>query len=214
MPLASARRLMVVGCVLVLLGGAGLLVTTQMGLDALGRLGGGTVFGVGLLLIWIGWRTLRVAGRGEFARWVVPAAEWQRYVEACRLRETMPGTYPGSIPLDQQVPAEGVTIVAVRRGFRIGEGFYELGTVGAEIMDMRRVSAPAHLFEFNVSYTVSRYRTVQSAVRVPIGSKTTGLPISRCSRSATMRCGAGGTAPSRPVRCGCSCSLPSCSQWH
>lgn len=182
MPLATARRLISVGFALVLLGGLGLLLTvlyvdgpTQMGLDALGRFGGMTVLAVGLLLVWIGWRTLRAAARGEFARWVVPVGEWQRFIEACRLRETMPGTFPGAVPIDQEVPAQGMTVVAVRRGFRIGEGFYELGTLGAEVLDMRRVGAPVHLFEFNVAYSVNRYQTLRQAVRVPISSDATAL---------------------------------------
>jgi hypothetical protein len=129
------------------------------------------VGGSGLLVAYVGWRTLRLGGDAQaIARWIVSADEWQRYVAACRMRETMPGALPGAVPLDVAVPPPGLEVLALRRGFRVGESFHEIGTLGAEILDVRVVDSPAALFEFNVLYATGKTSSVRLGVRIPIGS--------------------------------------------
>jgi hypothetical protein len=129
------------------------------------------VGGSGLLVAWVGFRALRLGGAGQaIARWIVSADEWERYAAACRMRETMPGALPGAVPLDLAVPPQGLEVLALRRGFRVGESFHEIGTLGAEILDVRVVDAPAALFEFNVLYATGKTSSVRHGVRIPIGA--------------------------------------------
>lgn len=63
------------------------------------------VGGSGLLVAWIGWRTLRLSNPDRaIARWRVGEVDWRRYQEACRMRERMAGALPGSVALDLQIP--------------------------------------------------------------------------------------------------------------
>lgn len=176
MPLALARRLVKIGLALLLLGvttGAGISLGTEsltrsVTVEVM-RLIGFVAAGVGLLLVWIGWRTLRLARPANtIARWIIPPDQWQLYVAACRMREAMPGTLRGAVPLDLPVPATGIEVLALKRGFRVGDSFHELGTIGSEMMDMRVVDSPAHLFEFNMRYSTGRYSSVAQGVRIPI----------------------------------------------
>jgi hypothetical protein len=129
------------------------------------------VGGSGLVVAYVGWRTLRLGSAAQaIASWVVSADEWQRYVAACRMREAMPGALPGAVPLDLPVPPQGLEVMALRRGFRVGESFHEIGTLGAEILDVRVVDSPASLFEFNVLYATGRTSSVQLGVRIPIAA--------------------------------------------
>jgi hypothetical protein len=124
--------------------------------------------GSGLLVAWVGWRTLRLGSAAQaIARWVVSEAEWQRYAAACRMRETMAGALPGAVPLDLPVPPQGIDVLALRRGFRVGESFHEIGTLGAEVLDVRVVDSPAPMFEFNVVYATGKTSSVQRGVRIP-----------------------------------------------
>ena len=183
MLLSRARLMVRLGLALLLLGAAVIaftLITSQS--DDLPVRGELTLFiafvgaGVGLLVAWIGWRTLRLASDASIiACWTVSPDEWQRYVAACTMRVTMPGTFPNSVSLDQPVPASGVEVLALKHGFRVGDAFHELGSLNAEILDMRVVDAPADMFEFNVRYTMGRHRTVSLGVRIPIASSTKQL---------------------------------------
>jgi hypothetical protein len=126
------------------------------------------VGGSGLLVAFVGWRTLRLGSAAQaIAAWVVSEAEWRRYEAACRMRETMPGALPGAVPLDMPVPPQGIEVLALRRGFRIGESFHEIGTLGAEVMDIRVVDSPAPMFEFNMIYATGRTSSVRLGVRIP-----------------------------------------------
>lgn len=109
------------------------------------------------------------------ARWVVSQDEWQRYAAACRMRESMPGALPGAVPLDMSVPATGVEVLALRRGFRVGESFHEIGTLGAEVLDIRVVDSPAAMFEFNVLYATGKTSSVRHGVRIPIAAGAEAL---------------------------------------
>lgn len=127
--------------------------------------------GVGLLLTWVGWRALRLGDASRaMARWLVTSEEWQRYVAACRMREGMAGAFPGAVTLDLVVPTEGVEVLALPRGFRIGDAFHEVGGLGAEVMDIRVVDAPAPMFEFNVRYSRGRQSSDARGVRIPIAA--------------------------------------------
>jgi hypothetical protein len=176
MPLSLARRIVKTGLALLLLGVA-TVAGIALGTDPLTRSAtvevmrftGFVAAGVGLLLVWIGWRALRLARPANtIARWIVPHDQWQRYVAACRMREAMPGALPGVVPLDLPVPAAGIEVLALKRGFRVGDSFHEMGTIGCEVMDMRVVDSPAHLFEFNMRYSTGRYSSVTQGVRIPI----------------------------------------------
>lgn len=125
--------------------------------------------GSGLLIAWIGWRTLRLANpKRAIASWRVSDPDWQRFREACRMRERMPGALPGSVPLDLVVPAQGVEVVALPKGFRVGDAFHELGTLGAELLDARVVDSPVHMLEFNVVYATGKTSSVRRGVRIPM----------------------------------------------
>jgi hypothetical protein len=176
MPLSLARRFASFGLALLLLGGA-TSAGISLGTDSSTRsptaevmwFVGFVVGGVGLLLTWIGWRVLRlVRPANTIARWTIPPDQWQLYVAACRMREAMPGALPGVVPLDMPVAAKGIEVLALKRGFRVGDSFHEIGTIGSEVMDMRVVDRPAHLFEFNIRYATGRYSSVQQGVRIPI----------------------------------------------
>jgi hypothetical protein len=71
------------------------------------------------------------------------------------------------VPLDLPVPPQGIEVMALRRGFRVGESFHELGTLGAELLDVRVVDSPAPMFEFNVIYARGRTSSVRHGVRIP-----------------------------------------------
>lgn len=134
------------------------------------------VAGTGLFVTYIGHRTLRLASPAQtIAKWIVPPDEWARYIAACQVRVTMPGTLPNSVALDQPVPADGIEVLALKRGFRVGGAFHELGSLNSEILDMRVVDSPVDMFEFNVTYTAGRYSTVQQGVRIPIASNAKQL---------------------------------------
>jgi len=134
------------------------------------------VAGSGLMVAFVGWRTLRLGGAAQaIAQWVVSLAEWERYVAACRMRETMPGALPGAVPLDLPVPPQGIEVMALRRGFRVGESFHEIGTLGAEVLDIRVVDSPAAMFEFNVLYATGRTSSVRHGVRIPIAAGAEAL---------------------------------------
>lgn len=138
--------------------------------------GASIVGGMGLLLSYVGWNTLRLGSDAQaFARWVVTDTEWQRYSAACRMRETMPGALPGAVPLDLPVPPQGIEVLALRRGFRIGESFHEIGTLGAEVLDVRVVDAPATMFEFNMIYSTGKTSSVRQGVRIPIAAGAEAL---------------------------------------
>ncbi len=141
-----------------------------------------TVFGAfvlagsGLLVAWVGWRTLRLGSASQaFARWRVTEAEWQTYVAACRARETMPGALRGAVPLDLAVSSQGIEVLALRRGFRVGDSFHELGTLGAEVLDVRVVDSPAAMFEFNVQYATGKTSSVSLGLRIPIANDSAQL---------------------------------------
>jgi len=178
MTLARARRFVQFGLLLFLIGGAAFGWTTQRHDGAnlptpaeLVLFAAFVVGGLGLLFTWVGWRTLRLGSASQsIARWVVSDAEWQRYVAACRLRVTMPGALPAAVPLDLPVPAGGIEVLALRRGFRVGDSFHEIGTLGAEVLDVRVVDAPADMFEFHVLYSTGKSSSVQQGVRIPIGA--------------------------------------------
>jgi hypothetical protein len=183
MPLSRARFLLRLGLALLALGAAtiaiAILTSPTSDLPTNREL---TVFvafvvaGTGLFLAYIGHRILRLASPANtIARWTVPPDEWQRYVAACRMRITMPGTLPNAVSLDQSVPAAGIEVFALKRGFRVGDAFHELGSLNSTILDMRVVDSPADMFEFNVTYTAGRYRTVQQGVRIPIASSAKPL---------------------------------------
>jgi hypothetical protein len=175
MNLSRARRFVYFGLSLCLAGAAVIAWTVRShgGADLpvpaeLTVFGAFVVAGSGLLVAYVGWNTLRLgSARQAIARWVVSDAEWQRYVAACRMRETMPGAFPGAVPLDLPVPPEGIEVMALRRGFRIGESFHEIGTLGAEVLDIRVVDAPAPMFEFNVVYATGKTSSVRRGVRIP-----------------------------------------------
>jgi hypothetical protein len=183
MPLARARLLLRIGLIMLGLGAATIAITFLTSpTDDLPESRELTAFvafvigGIGLFLAYIGHRTLRLASpANRIAKWTVPPDEWQRYVAACTMRVTMPGTFPNIVSLDQPVPAGGIEVLALKRGFRVGDAFHELGSLNAEILDMRVVDSPADMFEFNVTYTVGRYSTVQHGVRIPIASNAKQL---------------------------------------
>ncbi len=132
--------------------------------------------GSGVLIAYGAWRTLRLgADRHVVARWTLPPDQWERYVAACRMRETMPGAFAGSVPLDLPVSFEGIEVLALRRGFRVGESFHEVGGLGAEVLDVRVVAAPAPMFEFNIRYPTGRTSSVLRGVRIPIAAGAESL---------------------------------------
>ena len=136
------------------------------------------VGGSGLFVAYVGCRTLRLGSAAQaIARWVVTDEQWQRYVAACRMRETMPGALPGAVPLDLPVPPQGIEVMALRRGFRVGESFHEVGTLGAEVLDVRVVDSPAAMFEFNMLYATGRTSSVRLGVRIPIAAEAGALAI-------------------------------------
>ncbi len=178
MTLSRARRFMHFGLVLFFAGAAVIAWTVRRhgGADLpipaeLTVFGAFVVGGSGLLVAWVGWRTLRLGRAAQaFARWVVTEAEWQIYVDACRMREAMPGALPGAVPLDMTAPPQGIEVLALRRGFRVGESFHEIGTLGAEVLDVRVVDSPAAMFEFNMLYATGRTSSVRLGVRIPIAA--------------------------------------------
>ena len=138
------------------------------------------VLGAGLIVAWIGGRTLRLAAASQaIASWRVPEAEWQRYVAACRMREGMPGALQGAVPLDLAMStdgrAPGIEVLALRHGFRVGDSFHEVGTLGADVLDMRVVDAPAPMFEFNMRYAAGDTSSVRLGVRIPIAAGAQAL---------------------------------------
>lgn len=175
MNLSSARLFAYSGLALFLAGAAVIAWTlrTHAGADLpipaeLTVAGAFVAGGSGLLVAWVGWRTLRLGSEAQaIARWIVLDAEWQRYTAACRMRETMPGALPGTVPLDLPVPPQGIEVMALRRGFRVGESFHEIGGLSAEVLDVRVVDSPAPMFEFNVVYATGRTSSVRRAVRIP-----------------------------------------------
>lgn len=182
MTLARARGFLWVGLVLGA-GGALLLAWVlhrhagaDMPTDAeLVALAASIVLGTGLVVAWIGGRTLRLGAASQaIASWRVPEAEWQRYVAACRMREGMPGALPGAVPLDLAMStdgaAPGIDVLALRHGFRVGDSFHEVGTLGADVLDMRVVDAPAPMFEFNMRYAAGDTSSVRLGVRIPIAA--------------------------------------------
>ena len=175
MPLSRARFMVKLGLLFFLAGAAVVAFTVLTGPADLPVRGELTVFGAfvvagsGLLVAWVGWRTLRLASpRNTIARWTVPPDQWARYVAACEMRLAMPGALPTAVPLDLQVGPEGVEVLALKRGFRVGDSFHEIGTLGAELLDMRVVSSPAHMFEFNMTYATGKTSSVRLGVRIPI----------------------------------------------
>lgn len=127
--------------------------------------------GTSLAVAWVGWSTLRLGAASQaIAQWRVTADAWQAYVAACRMRETMPGALRGAVPLDLPVPPDGIDVLALRRGFRVGDSFHEMGTLSADVFDMRVVDAPAAMFEFNVVYAAGKYSSVSRAVRIPLAA--------------------------------------------
>ena len=178
MNLSRARRFVYFGLGLLFAGAAVIAWTLRRHAGAdLPVPAGLTVFGAfivagsGLLVAWVGWRTLRLGSASQaIARWIVSEAEWQRYVAACRMRETMPGALPGPMPLDLAVPPQGIEVLALRRGFRVGESFHEIGTLGAEVLDVRVVDSPAAMFEFNMLYATGKTSSVRHGVRIPIAA--------------------------------------------
>lgn len=132
--------------------------------------------GSGLLVAWVGWRALRLASpKLAIASWRVSELDWQRYREACRMRENMPGALPGSVPLDLAIPAQGLEVIAVPKGFRVGDTFHELGTLGAELLDARVVDSPVHMLEFNVVYATGKTSSVRRGVRIPMAGGETWI---------------------------------------
>lgn len=178
MTLARARRFVQFGLALLLAGALGIagVLYRYAGADLpipaeLTVFGAFVVGGSGLLVAWVGWRTLRLGSASQaIAQWRVTEAEWQSYVAACRFRETMPGALRGAVPLDLAVPPHGIEVLALRRGFRVGDSFHEVGTLGAEVLDVRVVDSPVHMFEFNVQYATGRSRSVSLGVRIPIAA--------------------------------------------
>ena len=178
MPLSRARRFVQFGLALFLIGAAVIAWTVHrhagadLPIPAELTVFGASIFGgIGLLLAYVGWNTLRLGSAAQaIARWVVTTAEWQRYVAACRMRATMPGALPGAVPLDLPVPPQGLEVMALRRGFRVGESFHEIGTLGAEVLDVRVVDSPAAMFEFNMIYSTGKTSSVQLGVRIPIAA--------------------------------------------
>jgi hypothetical protein len=178
MTLARARRFVQFGLALLSVGAVVIAAVLHRNAGAdlpipaeLTVFGAFVVGGSGLLVAWVGWRTLRLGSASQaFARWRVSEAEWQGYVAACRFRETMPGALRGAVPLDLAVSPHGVEVLALRSGFRVGDSFHEVGTLGAEVLDVRVVDAPADMFEFNMQYATGKTSSVQLSVRVPIAS--------------------------------------------
>ena len=178
MNLSRARRFVYFGLGLLFAGAAVIAWTLRRHAGAdlpvpaeLTVFGAFIVGGSGLLVAWVGWRTLRLGSASQaIARWIVSEAEWQRYVAACRMREAMPGALPGAVPLDLPVPPQGIEVLALRRGFRVGESFHEIGTLGAEVLDIRVVDSPAAMFEFNMLYATGKTSSVQHGVRIPIAA--------------------------------------------
>ncbi len=194
MRLASARLFVWFGLGLVLTGTLPIawIMQQHAGADLpmaaeLTAFGAAIVAGSGLVVAWIGWRTLRLGSATQaIASWHVTAVEWQRYVAACRMREAMTGALPGAVPLDLAMstvsatsgPAnemQGVEVLALRRGFRVGDSFHEIGTLGAEVLDMRVVDAPAAMFEFNMRYSTGKTSSLCLGVRVPIAAAELAL---------------------------------------
>ncbi len=183
MSLARARRFVQFGLGVLLLGAlvmSWILVRhTGSDLPAIAEItlyGAFVVGGSGLIVAWVGWRALRLGSDAQaIARWHLSPSEWQGYVAACRLRETMPGALPGAVPLDLPVSANGIDVVALRRGFRLGDSFHEVGTLSAEVLDMRVVDSPARMLEFNMRYSTGRTSSVRHGVRIPIAADATAL---------------------------------------
>lgn len=183
MTLSSAKRFVQFGLGLLLVGAAVIAWTVRRyaGADLpipaeLTVFGASIVGGLGLLVGYTGWRTLRLGSTAQaFARWVVTDVEWQRYVAACRMRETMPGALPGAVPLDMAVPPQGIEVLTLRHGFRVGESFHEIGTLGAEVLDVRVVDSPAAMFEFNMIYSTGKTSSVRLGVRIPIAAGADAL---------------------------------------
>lgn len=177
MPLSRARFMFRFGLALLGLGAAAIAFTVLRGPADLPTSGELTVFvagivaGTGILVAWVGWRTLSLASDNNIiAQWIVTSEEWQRYAAACTMRVAMPGALPGAVPLDLPVGAAGIEVSALTRGFRVGESFHELGGLSAEVLDMRVVDSPADMFEFNVIYATGRTSSVRLGVRIPIAT--------------------------------------------
>lgn len=185
MTLSRARRFVRFGLALFLVGAAVIAWTVRRHAGAdlpipaeLTVFGAFVVGGSGLLIGYVGFRTLRLGSAAQaIAVWVVTDDQWQRYVAACRMRETMPGALPGAVPLDLPVPPQGIEVVALRRGFRVGESFHEIGTLGAEVLDIRVVDSPAAMFEFNTIYATGKTSSVRLGVRIPIAAGATALAV-------------------------------------
>ncbi|TXG80850.1 MAG: hypothetical protein E6R11_00370 [Rhodocyclaceae bacterium] len=132
------------------------------------------VGGSGLLVAWIGWRALRLSNPDRaIARWRVGEVDWRRFREACRMREGMAGALPGSVALDLQVPVQGIEVIALPKGFTVGDTFHELGTLGAELIDARVVDSPVPMLEFNVIYATGKTSSVRRGVRIPLAGGET-----------------------------------------
>ncbi len=180
MPLARARRFVQVGLLLAVLGVAAITTAGISGVTGATRditiLIGFIAAGTGLLLVYVGWRTLRLASDDNvIARWTVTPDEWERHVAACRMREEMPGALPGTVPLDLDIGSAGIEVVALRRGFRVGDTFHEIGTLGAEVLDMRVVDSPVRLFEFNLIIATGRTSSIRRGVRIPVAADAAEL---------------------------------------
>lgn len=173
MPLSRARSLFRLGLMLLSVAVAYIILQPVVAVRA-GDLWSFIAYvaaGIGLFVAYIGWRAMRLASEANIiARWLVSPEEWQRYVAACRMRVTMPGALPGAVPLDIVVPDNGIEVQALKRGFRVGDSFHEIGGIGAEVIDMRVIDSPVDLFEFNVRYQVARYSSVAQGVRIPIAA--------------------------------------------
>ena len=183
MPLSRARFMVRLGLALIFLVGLAFVVSRvyaslstdppspRTTADDIEFFIGFVIAGTGLLIAWVGWRTLTLASDANtIARWTVPLEEWQRYVAACNMRIAMPGALPGSVPLDLPVGAAGIEVLALKRGFRVGDTFHELGGLSADILDIRVVDSPADMFEFNVIYATGKSSSIQRGVRIPIAT--------------------------------------------
>jgi hypothetical protein len=181
--LSLARRLVQFGLLLLLGGLAAAIITSRQTISEdlstgseLAIYVAALIAGIGLLVAWLGWRTLRLASPGNtIANWTIPPDQWQLYVAACQMREKMAGALSGTVPLNMESGNNGVEVIAMRKGFRVGDTFHEVGTIGAETLDMRRADSPAHMFEFNIRYTTSKTSSMMRAVRIPIATDAFAL---------------------------------------